>query len=378
MQRDKRIGLALAILLIGFATAFCFRPENGDMFRSPQLENTKAIDSQLAVQSNVPYLTGLDDKQENNEVKENPDPFNSEIVSSTSTEIKPDPHWEPYRFLNEDMEDIDLLKNPDDYDNLNSKNLNSSEKPKDRLASSPLAAPDPIGHNKPTENDNPITDLENDGRDHPWKSVTESRVLEDDSLEEDLLDLEEELPVQHLTQKKKYPRFHVVRSGDMLSTISKKYLGSSARYHEIYEANRDLLKSPHDLQVGMKLKIPSSENSYSPIAGNRKKSIRKNNRSVASKSGRKTPAQKVSTHRKSKYSRPQKKSSVSAPEPQTVTMNKSDKLIPMRRKRSHQKYKRSTTHLDELLSDNPKSFTKMKKRNYKMVKKKELSDQAQE
>jgi LysM repeat protein len=378
MQRDKRIGLALAILLIGFATAFCFRPENGDMFRSPQLENTKAIDSQLAVQSNVPYLTGLDDKQENNDVEEISNPLNSEMVSSTTTEIKPDPHWEPYSFLNEEMENTDLLKNPDDFENLNSNDLKFTEKPEDRLASSPLAAPDPIGHKKPSENDNQITDSENERQDHPWKSVTESRVLEDEPLEEDLLDLEEELPVQHLTQKKKHPRFHVVKSGDMLSTISKKYLGSSARYHEIYEANRDVLKSPHDLQVGMKLKIPSSENSYSPIAGKRNKSPRSKKHSIASKPGRKTPAQKVSTHQKSNYSRSQKKSSVTAPEPQTVTMNKSDKLIPMRRKRSHQKYKRSTTHLDELLSDNPKSFKKMKKRNYKMVKKKELSDQAQE
>ena len=63
MQRDKRIGLALAILLIGFATAFCFRPEQGDLFLSPQLGEPEVIDSQLASQKNVPYLESLEDKK---------------------------------------------------------------------------------------------------------------------------------------------------------------------------------------------------------------------------------------------------------------------------------------------------------------------------
>src|SRR5690606_34169520 len=52
---------------------------------------------------------------------------------------------------------------------------------------------------------------------------------------------------------------HVVQSGDTLSGIAQKYLGSSARFEEIYEANRDLLKNPNDLRVGMKLKIPPRE-----------------------------------------------------------------------------------------------------------------------
>ncbi len=49
---------------------------------------------------------------------------------------------------------------------------------------------------------------------------------------------------------------HEVRSGETLSGLAVKYLGSSARYPEILEANRDRVKSPKDLRAGMKIRIP--------------------------------------------------------------------------------------------------------------------------
>jgi nucleoid-associated protein YgaU len=50
--------------------------------------------------------------------------------------------------------------------------------------------------------------------------------------------------------------FHVVQPGDTLSGIAAKYLGSVARYPELFEANRDVLRSPDALQLGMQLRIP--------------------------------------------------------------------------------------------------------------------------
>jgi LysM repeat protein len=50
--------------------------------------------------------------------------------------------------------------------------------------------------------------------------------------------------------------FHVVQRGDTLSSIAGKYLGSQARFREIFDANRDQLQSADDLQIGMKLRIP--------------------------------------------------------------------------------------------------------------------------
>lgn len=50
---------------------------------------------------------------------------------------------------------------------------------------------------------------------------------------------------------------HLVQRGDTLSSIAAKYLGSSARFEEIYEANRDRLRDANDLRIGQELKIPS-------------------------------------------------------------------------------------------------------------------------
>lgn len=46
-----------------------------------------------------------------------------------------------------------------------------------------------------------------------------------------------------------------VQSGDTLSSLAQRHLGSSARWREIYEANRDQLHDSDDLQVGMTLRL---------------------------------------------------------------------------------------------------------------------------
>ncbi len=51
--------------------------------------------------------------------------------------------------------------------------------------------------------------------------------------------------------------FYIVRKGDTLSKISKKYYGSPNKWYKIYEANRDLLDDPDMLKLGMKLRIPN-------------------------------------------------------------------------------------------------------------------------
>lgn len=49
---------------------------------------------------------------------------------------------------------------------------------------------------------------------------------------------------------------HRVRRGESLSDIARKYLGNPNRYTEIYQLNRDQLRNPHDLNIGMTLKLP--------------------------------------------------------------------------------------------------------------------------
>lgn len=49
---------------------------------------------------------------------------------------------------------------------------------------------------------------------------------------------------------------YVVQYGDTLSEISEKFLGSQTRYKEIYEANKDRMASPDRLRVGSAIRIP--------------------------------------------------------------------------------------------------------------------------
>ena len=49
---------------------------------------------------------------------------------------------------------------------------------------------------------------------------------------------------------------YVVRRGDTLAKISIRFYGTSSRYLDIYEANRDKLASPSSIEVGQTLMIP--------------------------------------------------------------------------------------------------------------------------
>jgi nucleoid-associated protein YgaU len=51
-------------------------------------------------------------------------------------------------------------------------------------------------------------------------------------------------------------RTHVVVDGDTLTGLAARYLGSSDRYREIFDANRQLLSTPDLLPIGATLEIP--------------------------------------------------------------------------------------------------------------------------
>jgi chromosome segregation ATPase len=52
------------------------------------------------------------------------------------------------------------------------------------------------------------------------------------------------------------PRTHRVVSGDTLTRISSRYYGTSSHWQDIYDANRDKLRSPDALPLDVELKIP--------------------------------------------------------------------------------------------------------------------------
>ncbi len=52
------------------------------------------------------------------------------------------------------------------------------------------------------------------------------------------------------------PREYRIRKSDTLADIAERYLGSSDRAGELFDANRDVLRSPDLLPVGTMLRIP--------------------------------------------------------------------------------------------------------------------------
>jgi len=52
------------------------------------------------------------------------------------------------------------------------------------------------------------------------------------------------------------PRRYTVQTGDSLSSISRKMYGTSSRWIDIFQANRDQLSSENALKVGQELRIP--------------------------------------------------------------------------------------------------------------------------
>ena len=56
------------------------------------------------------------------------------------------------------------------------------------------------------------------------------------------------------------PRQYRVREGDNLTEIAKEMYEDGRKWHLIYDANREVLKRPDDLQAGQTLVIPSLNN----------------------------------------------------------------------------------------------------------------------
>ena len=62
----------------------------------------------------------------------------------------------------------------------------------------------------------------------------------------------------NMTVAKQEPeaRFYEVKKGDTLSKIAKEHYGDANRYHEIFEANKPMLKDPDEIYPGQRLRIP--------------------------------------------------------------------------------------------------------------------------
>lgn len=189
MHPDKKVGLALGILLIGIVGALFFRNEAPDPDQNgPALANPQSLDSRIRHKPHAPYL---------------PDAAPSSVAATTIPEVTV----------------------PEVSGQLGTVSGANASRP----------VPEPIRPNgaRDREVSTPVP--------LPTREVvpTEPPVGRSDS--------------------KPSVVVHEVAPGESLSSIAYKYLGTHKRYKEIFEANKDILKSPDDLGVGMKLKIPPKD-----------------------------------------------------------------------------------------------------------------------
>lgn len=204
MQRDQKVGLALGVLLIGAVAAFFFRNEPDPSARISQLESADEVNREIAEKRLTPYFSESDGQLDEDSASSAHRPHADE----TRTGERRLPRWEELKSAENDPFAADSAEN--------------------RI---PTPAPDPIpAGNASLDPSAPQPAVPNPA---PTDDLTNSAPP----------------PLETM---------HEVQRGETLSSIAGKYLGSQARYQEIFEANKDQLRDANDLQVGMKLRIPTA------------------------------------------------------------------------------------------------------------------------
>jgi hypothetical protein len=214
VHQDQKVGLALGVLLLGVVAAFFFRNESHATRAVPALRHAAALQREIADKRWTPYFP---DQRLAADV-EPEDPFGDASLSERPLPAGPqnsdrgaiefDPRPAPIASQTAIIASRRLTENADEN-------------------ALPQPAPDPIRY-APSKGAEAVAEVDLEPADAGDFTPTAARTA----------------------------REHEVQRGETLSSIADNYLGSPARYRQIYEANRDRLSSPDDLQIGLRLRIP--------------------------------------------------------------------------------------------------------------------------
>lgn len=204
MHPDKKVGMALGILLVGIVAAFFFRNDTDAQEEDEprRLSSADELDDRIRQGDQVPYFPERD----------------------PSVEL-------------EDVPEINIAELIEEMPDL-----------REGESGEPHVIPEPIRIGEPGPAHERITPIPDPGSDTAGLEEAIGRVACEDGAPA----RESSAPMPRQVA----PKVHEVVSGETLSGLASKYLGTHRRYHELFEANRDILKSPDALRVGMKLKIP--------------------------------------------------------------------------------------------------------------------------
>ncbi|MEZ6125411.1 MAG: LysM peptidoglycan-binding domain-containing protein [Planctomycetaceae bacterium] len=208
MHPDRKIGIAMGILLIGVVAALFFRNEPLYVEEGLSARRESELNRQLKERDVSVYLT------------------------SDSAPADADDDREPEWTLS------DVLEQTRRND----------------------AVPAPIGLPVPTVvQRNPESPLKF-APPEPLPEVTETAPTDAATPSEDAVPLPpaaNQLGAPKESQSAEYIEY-TVKFGDTLSGIAERFLGAQSRYREIYEINKDRMPNPDALKVGKALRIPRS------------------------------------------------------------------------------------------------------------------------
>lgn len=212
MHRDKKVGLALAILLCSIVGAFFFR-DDAPRTNGPELKDPQRLDQEIAHKGREPY-------QESNSRR---------AAGRSGSSFDPN----------------DL---PDFLRDGSSAGQGAAQRNRVNASRDPL-----FGNDRNPRTSDPST-LAPPPQDAPAVPIPLHNSEWDIASNDNPTARRNGIDATTATSAK--GRTHTVVDGETLSSIAGKYLGSQARYQEVFQANRDQLKSPNDLKIGMKLNIP--------------------------------------------------------------------------------------------------------------------------
>lgn len=213
MHRDHQLGLALGVLVVGFAGALCFSRHPDLEQRLLQLENTAEIDAEIARLPVRAYTEA--ETAHTPRGAANPPPA-APIVG----------HADP--LLPGAAGAFALRAGPPDP-------IRPIAPPSTATPATPTAEP-----TAPTVQTAPAP--------RAAASVVEAVPAGSEC----------EPAVSAASPASSEPRRYTVQPGDTLSGLAVRFLGRHSRYLEIFEANRELLATPDDLRPGMLLTIPQA------------------------------------------------------------------------------------------------------------------------
>lgn len=251
MHRDQKIGLSLAVLILGFAGAFCFRNEPLVDAHPLKLEQMATLDAQIEQLPIRAYTRREGADWLNRPAGQSARPGQSDRPGRADVPIAPVDQPNP-----PSGDIVDLFAGPPEPVVI---------EPMTTISPSEIAAPtgvDPAAQSPPAMLPEPPPSTGETPRGGPSADGPSPTLPAPAPPGFVLTPSTDNTPARTRQPPSREPtalaarRTYVVRPGDTLSGIAVQFYGSSRRYLELFDANRDVLASPNDLPLGTTLHIP--------------------------------------------------------------------------------------------------------------------------